>query len=406
DSSCNQPIKRIAKMAYVNNILQPHAVNVSEYMIPDWLNSEQSTGTSIMACEFNGGVVIGADSRGTTGAYVSNRFADKLTRVTDYIYCCRSGSAADTQAIADIVAYHLGLHQMELGMQPLVETAANVFREICYNYRDSLMAGILVAGWDKQKGGQVYSIPIGGMCVRQPISIGGSGSTYVYGYVDAQYKPNMSKNECLKLVENTLALAMARDGSSGGVIRTGVITEKGIERKVILDCHNDTIMMRVIAVRRSGLFLRFRHSSRDLYQGSRLLASAIDSRRVPVILVSYRFERKPIRPNYLRIINKGTLNDLDLAKWAPEMPTVQEIIKSMQNFGMPDYTIFAAMLVMCGIVGIYFGFVKKSSGEDEYLVGGRNMSTFPVSLSLLASFISEYVEKNLSIELIRPPSEI
>ncbi|KAL0123439.1 hypothetical protein PUN28_005747 [Cardiocondyla obscurior] len=72
------------------------------------------------------------------------------------------------------------------------------------------------------------------MCVRQPISIGGSGSTYVYGYVDSQYKPNMSKNDCLKLVENTLALAMARDGSSGGVIRTGVITEKGIERKVIL----------------------------------------------------------------------------------------------------------------------------------------------------------------------------
>jgi len=142
---------------------------------------------------------------------------------------------------------------MELGTPPLVETAANVFREICYNYRDSLMAGILVAGWDKQKGGQVYSIPIGGMCVRQPISIGGSGSTYVYGYVDAQYKLNMSKDECLGLVENSkcykkdssiyklmtsfllaLALAMARDGSSGGVIRTGVITEKGIERKVIL----------------------------------------------------------------------------------------------------------------------------------------------------------------------------
>lgn len=95
---------------------------------------------------------------------------------------------------------------MELGAQPLVETAANVFREICYNYRDSLMAGILVAGWDKQKGGQVYSIPIGGMCVRQPISIGGSGSTYVYGYVDAQYKPNMAKDECLKLVENSKCL--------------------------------------------------------------------------------------------------------------------------------------------------------------------------------------------------------
>ncbi|XP_043282436.1 proteasome subunit beta type-6 [Venturia canescens] len=212
----------------------PSNVGIMESMSPDWLTSEASTGTSIMACEFEGGVVIGADSRATTGAYVSNRTADKLTRVTDNIYCCRSGSAADTQAISEIVTYHLGFHQMELGTQPLVETAANVFREMCYNYRDSLMAGILVAGWDQRKGGQVYSIPLGGMCVRQPIAIGGSGSSYVYGYVDANYKPNMTREQCVELVSNTLALAMARDGSSGGVIRIGVITEKGIELKVIL----------------------------------------------------------------------------------------------------------------------------------------------------------------------------
>ncbi|XP_031827483.1 proteasome beta1 subunit [Nomia melanderi] len=222
-------------MAFVmDNLVHPNMGPDTSNLVPDWLHSEQSTGTSIMACEFNGGVVIGADSRATTGAYISNRYADKLTRVTDYIYCCRSGSAADTQAISDVVAYHLAFHKMELGMEPLVETAANVFRELCYNYRDSLMVGILVAGWDKQKGGQVYSVPIGGMCVRQPISIGGSGSTYVYGYVDSQYKPNMSKDECVELVQNTLALAMARDGSSGGVIRLGVITEEGIDRKVIL----------------------------------------------------------------------------------------------------------------------------------------------------------------------------
>ncbi|XP_012280875.1 proteasome subunit beta type-6 [Orussus abietinus] len=210
------------------------SLNANNYLLPDWLNAAQSTGTSIMACEFNGGVVIGADSRSTTGAYVANRYADKLTRVTDHIYCCRSGSSADTQAISDIVTYHLSFHQMELGTAPLVETAANVFRELCYNYRDSLLAGVLVAGWDRRNGGQVYSIPIGGMCVRQPIAIGGSGSSYVYGYVDAHYKPNMSKDECVELISNTLALAMSRDGSSGGVIRIGVITEDGIERRTIL----------------------------------------------------------------------------------------------------------------------------------------------------------------------------
>ncbi|XP_026464064.1 proteasome subunit beta type-6 [Ctenocephalides felis] len=200
---------------------------------PEWVTSEHSTGTSIMAAEFDGGVVIGADSRTTTGAYIANRVTDKLTRITDHIYCCRSGSAADTQAISDIVAYHLGFHSMELGEKPLVKAGASVFKELCYNYRDSLTAGILVAGWDHRKGGQVYSVPIGGMCVRQKCSIGGSGSSYVYGFVDANYREGMSQEECVEFVIKTLAHAMHRDGSSGGVVRIGIITEKGLERRCI-----------------------------------------------------------------------------------------------------------------------------------------------------------------------------
>lgn len=97
----------------------------------------------------------------------------------------------------------LVFNSMELSAPPLVESGAAVFRELCYNYRDSLMAGILVAGWDKIKGGQVYCIPIGGMCVRQPVSIGGSGSSYVYGYVDSHYKPGMSQEECVKFITNS-----------------------------------------------------------------------------------------------------------------------------------------------------------------------------------------------------------
>lgn len=201
---------------------------------PDWLSAPHSTGTSIMAAEFDGGVVIGADSRTTTGAYIANRVTDKLTKITDNIYCCRSGSAADTQAIADIVSYHLSFHSLELGEIPLVQAGASVFRELCYNYRDSLTAGILVAGWDRKLGGQVYSVPIGGMCVRQEVSIGGSGSSYVYGYVDANYKPKMPKEDCVQFIKNTLSLAMSRDGSSGGVIRIGIITKDGIERRVFI----------------------------------------------------------------------------------------------------------------------------------------------------------------------------
>jgi 20S proteasome subunit beta 1 len=185
-----------------------------------------------MAVEFDGGVVIGADSRTTTGSYIANRVTDKLTKVTDNIYCCRSGSAGDTQAVADMVAYYMDLHSVQKGGMPNVKTAANIFKSVCYGNRESLSAGIIVAGWDKENGGSVYSVPLGGMCRRMPITIGGSGSTYVYGYVDATFKEGMTRDECMEFTKNTLALAMARDGSSGGVIRLGVIDKDGVERFV------------------------------------------------------------------------------------------------------------------------------------------------------------------------------
>jgi 20S proteasome subunit beta 1 len=200
---------------------------------PEWMSKEHSTGTSIMAVQYADGVVIGADSRTTTGAYIANRVTDKLTPITDRIFCCRSGSAADTQAIADVVKYHLSFYEVQTGEPALVKTAANIFREMCYNYRDSLTAGIIVAGWDQKHGGQVYSVPIGGMCVRQPFSIGGSGSTYVYGYVDATYKEGMNEKQCLDFTANTLSLAMSRDGSSGGLIRLASINAAGVTRHVL-----------------------------------------------------------------------------------------------------------------------------------------------------------------------------
>ena len=46
-------------------------------------------------------------------------------------------------------------------------------------------------------------IPLGGMCERLPFAIGGSGSMYVYGYVDSQYKENMTKEQCLQFTANS-----------------------------------------------------------------------------------------------------------------------------------------------------------------------------------------------------------
>lgn len=47
--------------------------------------------------------------------------------------------------------------RMEMNEEPLVETAAKIFQELVYSYRSSLMAGLIIAGWDRRKGGQVIT---------------------------------------------------------------------------------------------------------------------------------------------------------------------------------------------------------------------------------------------------------
>ncbi|KAG9317595.1 20S proteasome subunit [Chiua virens] len=177
---------------------------------------EVDLGTSIMAVQFDRGVVIGADSRTTTGSYIANRVTDKLTHVHDRMYCCRSGSAADTQAIADIVHYHCQLVTQTYHSSPTVASTAAFFEKMCYENKDQVSAGIIVAGWDKETGPSVYNIPL---------EVDFSASHGLLAVLEG-----WGEDETIEFVKNTLALAMSRDGSSGGVIRMCVITEEGVER--------------------------------------------------------------------------------------------------------------------------------------------------------------------------------
>eukprot|EP01041_Mallomonas_annulata_P012286 gene12286-25839_t len=195
---------------------------------------ELSSGTTIMAVTFDGGVVLGADSRTSTGSYVANRVSDKIVPIHDYIWACRSGSAADTQAVTDYVKYYIDSHSTTLGRLPKVKTCATLMSHICYSNKDNLMAGMICGGWDPYEGGQVYEIPLGGTLVQQDFAVGGSGSTYIFGLVDSLYKPNMTKEDCKAFVKKCISHAMARDGSSGGVIRLTVIDQSGVERECVL----------------------------------------------------------------------------------------------------------------------------------------------------------------------------
>jgi 20S proteasome subunit beta 1 len=200
--------------------------------------SPPHTGTTIVAVEYDGGVVLGADSRVSTGTYVSNRASDKITPLSDGIYLLRSGSAADTQAVSDYVRYFAEQHEQQLQFksdEPVkVHTVANLVKMMNYQNKH-LVGAMIVAGWDPVEKGQVYGCPIGGTIVREKWTIDGSGSTFIWGYMDSKYEDGMTKEDAESLVLHALALAMAKDGSSGGVVRLVTIDEDGASRRMVTE---------------------------------------------------------------------------------------------------------------------------------------------------------------------------
>lgn len=91
--------------------------------------------------------------------------------------CTTNSNFTRTSVLSYINIYHhflaiLPTRQMSGGPPP-VRTAASLFQEICYQNKDALSAGIIVAGWDKDAGSSVYNIPLGGGLFRQPWAIGG-----------------------------------------------------------------------------------------------------------------------------------------------------------------------------------------------------------------------------------------
>lgn len=197
-----------------------------------------------MAVTFEGGVVLGADSRTSAGSFIVNRAARKISRLHDRLFVCRSGSAADTQALTQIVKLHIQQHSLELGVgkMPRVSAAASLFRRLSYEYKEMLSAGLLIAGYDDVAGGQVFAVPVGGSMLRVPYSAGGSGSIFVMGLIDARWKPGMNEEECRDFVKKCVAHAIARDGSSGGMIRLITVKKEGVNEECILGENVDKIL--------------------------------------------------------------------------------------------------------------------------------------------------------------------
>jgi len=91
-------------------------------------------GTTTLAFEFQGGVLVAVDARATMGPFISSNNVRKVIEVNDFILGTMAGGAADCQFWEKYVAMQCRLYELRNGEKPTVAIASMMLCGIMRQY--------------------------------------------------------------------------------------------------------------------------------------------------------------------------------------------------------------------------------------------------------------------------------
>ena len=189
----------------------------------DATSSAIKTGTSTVGITYDGGVVVGADHRATMGHFIANKSVQKLFRISDNIALTTAGLVGHAQSLSRVLAAELKLFELKRDM-PMTVKGAATFTANFLSGRPHYVQ-LLIVGVDPS-GPSVYSIDSAGGSIPDTYCATGSGSPYMYGVLEDQFKTGMSKDQALSLAAKALLASAQRDAASGNGMDLAFITNE------------------------------------------------------------------------------------------------------------------------------------------------------------------------------------
>ena len=188
---------------------------------------EAKKGTTTIGLIAKDAVVIGAEQKSTMGYMIESKEAQKIFQLDDHIGFTIAGMVGDALSMVRLLKAQFKLYKLDRGpitMKAAATLLSNILQGSKYY---PYMNQFILAGYDKEP--RVYSLdPVGGFDYKDKFYSTGSGSPFVYGVLEAEYKENMSVEEAIALVVKAIKAAIERDiGSGGKDIQVAVIDKNG-----------------------------------------------------------------------------------------------------------------------------------------------------------------------------------
>lgn len=186
----------------------------------------KKTGTTILGMVCKDGVVIATERRATMGTLIAHKATKKLYKIDAHLALATAGLVGDLQVLSRYLSAETNLYRLKRDRKIPVKSAATLMSNILNQRKFApYYVQLILGGWDSE-GGHVYSLDAAGGAIPDKYTAGGSGSPYVFGVLEDQYKDDLTVDEGIDIATRAMSAAMERDSASGNGIDIAVINEK------------------------------------------------------------------------------------------------------------------------------------------------------------------------------------
>ncbi|NOJ30316.1 MAG: proteasome endopeptidase complex, archaeal, beta subunit [Nitrososphaeraceae archaeon] len=207
-----------------NGYPYPHKDN----RYPENIAEQIKKGTTTCALSCKDGVVLAADTRASAGLFIADRNVMKIQRVDNHLGMTIAGGVADAQNLVDTMRYQANIYRISNKKLMPVSAAARLCSNILFNQRYfPYYVQIIMSGYEGKGDGKIYNIDLFGSITKERFISTGSGSPVAYGYLEDEFKQDMSVNDAYKVAIQAIAAAIRRNAGTGDGINVVIIDKDG-----------------------------------------------------------------------------------------------------------------------------------------------------------------------------------
>src|SRR6187200_1545720 len=179
-------------------------MHIQDNRYADNIAEQIKKGTTTCALTCVDGVVLAADTRASVGFFIADKHVMKIQKIDRDLGMTIAGGVADAQNLVDIMRYNANIYRLTNRELMPIRSAARLCSNVLFNQRYyPYYVQIILAGFDNV-GGQIYNIDLFGSITTEKFISTGSGSPVAYGYLESEFKEDLSVNEAYKIAINAI----------------------------------------------------------------------------------------------------------------------------------------------------------------------------------------------------------